>query len=94
MSDKAKEFLNLYVQSIINDTSQQFEDSLFEGITKEMDKDRIYAKMILNSISLSVKLSTQIIIDMLDHYEILKITSDEQLLQKLLLKIRTDISDQ
>lgn len=93
MSDKAKEFLNLYVQSIINDTSQQFEDALFEGVTKEMDKDRIYAKMILNSISLSVKLSTQIIIDMLDHYEIMKITSDEQLLQKLSLKIRTDISE-
>lgn len=93
MSDKAKEFLNLYVQSMINDTSQQFEDALFEGITKEMDKDRVYAKMILNNISLSAKLSTQIIIDILDYYEILKITSDEQLLQKLSLKLRTDISE-
>lgn len=93
MSDKAKELLNLYVQSIINDTIPQFEDALFDGVTNEMDRDRIYVKMLINSVSMSVKLTTQIIVDMLDQTGILEITSDEQLLQKLSLKIRTDISE-
>lgn len=91
MTDKAKKVISLYVQSIVNDNKDIFEDVLFNGVTSDMDKDRIYAKMILNSLSFSTELAVQIILTLLDDADILAVTSDERLLQKLALKLHTDI---
>lgn len=90
MTDKAKELLSLTVQQIVRDNMPQFENILFEGVLPEMDKDHILTKMILNSITLSVDLSTQIICEFLDSSDILNFPEDERLLQKLALKIHTD----
>lgn len=90
MTDKAKELLSVTVQQIVRDNMPQFENILFEGVLPEMDKDRILTKMILNSITLSVDLSTQIICEFLDSADILNFPEDERLLQKLALKIHTD----
>lgn len=47
--------------------------------------------MILNSLSFSTELAVQIILTLLDDADILTITSDERLLQKLALNLHTDI---
>lgn len=92
MTDKAKELISLHIQQIINDNSEQIQEALFHGVDSSMDKDRIYAKMILNSISVSTTLTSQIILELLDSKDIIHVNSDERLLQKLALKIHTDNS--
>lgn len=93
MTEKASQFINDYVQSVVNDNSEHFEDILLNGVTPDMDKDQIYVKMILNSINLSTNLATQIVLQILDDSNVLSITSDERLLQKLSLKLYTDTSE-
>ena len=83
MTDKAKELISLYVQSVVQDSNSQFEDIL-------MNNDQIYVNMILNSITLSTDLATQIVLDLLESSGIIDITSDERLLQKLALRLHTD----
>ena len=93
MTDKASKFISSYVQSVVNDNKEHFEEILLNGVTSEMDKDRIFVKMINNSISLSTNIAVQIILNLLDDSNVLPITSDEHLLQKLSLKLYTDISE-
>lgn len=93
MTDKASKFISSYVQSVVDDNKGCFEEVLLNGVTSDMDKDRIFVKMINNSISLSANLAVQIILSLLDESNILTITSDEKLLQKLSLKLYTDISE-
>lgn len=81
------------MQSVVNDNKEHFEEILLNGVTPEMDKDRIFVKMINNSISLSANIAVQIILNLLDDSNVLPITSDEHLLQKLSLKLYTDISE-
>lgn len=57
MTDKAKELISLHIQQIINDNSEQIQEALFHEVDSSMDKDRIFAKMILNSISVSTTLT-------------------------------------
>ena len=90
MTDKAKQLISLYVQGVIQDTSPQFEDVLMNNVTSEMSKDQIYVEMLLNAVALSTDLATQIILDLLDSTDILPITSDEKVLQKLALRLHTD----
>lgn len=90
MTDKAKELLSLYVQSVVQDSNSQFEDILMNNVTSDMNKDQIYVNMILNSITLSTDLATQIVLDLLESSGIIDITSDERLLQKLALRLHTD----
>ena len=90
MTDKAKELISLYVQSVVQDSNSQFEDILMNNVTSDMNKDQIYVNMILNSITLSTDLATQIVLDLLDSSGIIDITSDERLLQKLALRLHTD----
>lgn len=93
MTDKASKFISAYVQSVVNDNKEHFEEILLNGVTPEMDKDRIFVKMINNSIYLSTNIAVQIILNLLDDSNVLPITSDEHLLQKLSLKLYTDISE-
>ena len=93
MTDKASKFISAYVQSVVDDNKGCFEEVLLNGVTSDMDKDRIFVKMINNSISSSANLAVQIILSLLDESNILTITSDEKLLQKLSLKLYTDISE-
>ena len=79
MTDKAKELVSLYVQSIVRDSDSQFEDAIMNNV-----------KMVHNAVTLSVDLSTQIILDLLDYADVLPITSEEKVLQKLALRIHTD----
>ena len=81
MTDKAKQLVSLYVQGIVQDSMPQFE---------EMSKDQVYVKMLLNAVTLSTDLATQIILDLLDSTDVLPITSDEKVLQKLALRLHTD----
>lgn len=90
MTDKAKELISLYVQSVVQDSNSQFEDILMNNVTSHMNKDQIYVNMILNSITLSTDLATQIVLDLLESSGIIDITSDERLLQKLALRLHTD----
>lgn len=90
MTDKAKELISLYVQSAVQDSNSQFEDILMNNVTSDMNKDQIYVNMILNSITLSTDLATQIVLDLLESSGIIDITSDERLLQKLALRLHTD----
>lgn len=90
MTDKAKQLISLYVQGVVQDTSPQFEDVLMNNVTSEMSKDQVYVKMLLNAVALSADLATQIILDLLDSTDILSITSDEKILQKLALRLHTD----
>ena len=60
------------------------------NVTSDMNKDQIYVNMILNSITLSTDLATQIVLDLLESSGIIDITSDERLLQKLALRLHTD----
>lgn len=90
MTDKAKELVSVYVQSIVRDSDSQFEDAIMNNVTPDMDFNQIYVKMVHNAVTLSVDLSTQIILDLLDYADVLPITSDEKFLQKLALRIHTD----
>lgn len=90
MTNKAKEVVSEYIQSIVNDAKPQFENILLNGVTSDLTKDEIYVKMIFNSISLSVNLATQIVFDVLDNANVLPIISDEKQLQKLSLRLHTD----
>ena len=90
MTDKAKELISLYVQSVVQDSNSHFEDILMNNVTSDMNKDQIYVNMILNSITLSTDLATQIVLDLLESSGIIDITSDERLLQKLALRLHTD----
>lgn len=89
MTDKSKELLSLCVQDIIDDSKPQFERVLLNGVTRDMDKDNIYVKMIMNSISLSVDIAVQIICELLDSTGVVPFKSDEKEIQELLLRIRT-----
>ncbi|MCQ5359248.1 hypothetical protein NE549_18265, partial [Blautia obeum] len=60
------------------------------NLTSEMSKDQVYVKMLLNAVTLSTDLATQIILDLLDSTDVLPITSDEKVLQKLALRLHTD----
>ena len=71
------------MQSVVNDNKEHFEEILLNGVTPEMDKDRIFVKMINNSISLSANIAVQIILNLLDDSNVLPITSDEHLLKAL-----------
>ena len=90
MTDKAKQLVSLYVQDVVQDSMPQFEDALMNNVTPEMSKDQVYVKMILNAVTLSTDLATQIILDLLDSTDVLSITSDEKVLQKLALRLHTD----
>lgn len=90
MTDKTKEVLSLCVQNIIDERIPDFEDALFAGVTSDMDKDRVYTKMILNSISLSVDIAVQLICELLDTANVVPFTADDKHLQKFLLKLRTE----
>ena len=46
MTDKAKELISLYVQSVVQDSNSQFEDILMNNVTSDMNKDQIYVNMI------------------------------------------------
>ena len=90
MTDKAKQLVSLYVQDVIQDSMPQFEDALMNNVTPEMSKDQVYVKMLLNAVTLSTDHATQIILDLLDSTDVLSITSDEKVLQKLALRLHTD----
>lgn len=85
-----KQLVSLYVQGIVQDSMPQFEDILMNNLTSEMSKDQVYVKMLLNAVTLSTDLATQIILDLLDSTDVLPITSDEKVLQKLALRLHTD----
>mgnify|MGYP006935427500 FL=1 len=80
MTDKAKELVSLYIQSIVRDSDSQFEDAIMNNVTPDMNFNQIYVKMVHNAVTLSVDLSTQIILDLLDYADVLPITSEEKVL--------------
>lgn len=90
MTEQASKVISTYVQSVVNDNKNQFEDVLMSGVTTDMSTEQILTKMIFNSITLSADLSTQIILQLLEDSNLLSINSDEHTLQKLSLKLHTD----
>lgn len=90
MTDKTKEVLSLCVQDVIKQNMSQFENVLLNGVTPDMDKDTIYVKMIMNSISLSANIAVQFICELLDETGIIPFKTDEKELQKWILRFSTE----
>ena len=92
MTEKQKEVISLYVQEIVKDNSALIEDYLLNGVTNDMDKDNIVVKMVLNSVTLSTTLATQIVLDILENSKVISPKSDEYL-KKVEFEIRTKLAD-
>ena len=92
MTDKQKEVISLYVQETYKKSLPQIKNALMTNITDDMDRDSILTRMILNSILVSVDLSSQFLIEILQNHNVLNFLENEDL-QKTAFKIRTDLAD-
>ena len=92
MTDKQKEVISLYVQETSKKSLPQIKNALMTNITDDMDRDSILTRMILNSILVSVDLSSQFLIEILQNHNVLNFLENEDL-QKTAFKIRTDLAD-
>lgn len=92
MTEKQKEVISLYVQETYKKSLPQIKNALMTNITDDMDRDSILTQMILNSILVSVDLSSQFLIEILQNHNVLNFLENEDL-QKTSFKIRTDLAD-
>ena len=92
MTDKQKEVISLYVQETYKNSLPQIKNALMTDITDDMDRDSILYQMIFNSILVSVDLSSQFLIEILQNHNVLHFLENEDL-QKTAFKIRTDLAD-
>ncbi len=76
--------LNSMVDKIIKEHQMEIKESLFFGGTEEMSTEEVFALMTVNCLSLSMKLSVQVILDLLQSAGNLQI--DEREIAKLYLK--------
>lgn len=84
MEDLTVKALNSMVDKIMKDYQSEIEKALFSGGTEEMSKEEVFALMTVNCLSLSMKLSVQVIFDLLQSAGNLQI--DEREIAKLYLK--------
>ncbi len=84
MEDLTVKALNSIVDKIIKDNQKGITETLFSGGTHEMSKEEVFALMTLNCLSLSMKLSVQVILELLQSHGVLDL--DEHEIAKLYLK--------
>ena len=84
MKETTVKALNLAVDDMLKREQSSIEQCILSNITDDMTQEKIFAKMILNSLSVSVKLSTQSILSLLEESGILLL--DEREIEKHLLK--------
>ena len=84
MEDLTVKALNSMVDKIIKDNQKEITETLFSGGTNEMSIEKVFALMTLNCLSLSMKLSVQVTLDLLQSAGNLQI--DEREIAKLYLK--------
>lgn len=89
MTDSASKLINAYVQKILDDNPEIFENYLLNGVDDCSEIERALTKMIMNSVRVSTSISVQIIMNILEEEGIISINSDEKILLKNLLKIYT-----
>lgn len=76
--------LNSMVDKIMKDHQDEIAEALFTGGTDEMSKEKVIAIMMMNCLSLSMKLSVQVVFELLQSQGVLQI--DEHEIAKLYLK--------
>lgn len=84
MKETTVKALNLAVDDMLKREQSSIEQCILSNITDDMTQEKIFAKMILNSLSVSVKLSTQSILSLLEESGVLRL--DEREIEKHLLK--------
>ncbi len=78
-----------------NDYIGEFERGLFQGVTHEDSKDKVYTKMILNSMNIAADISAKIILEILITAGVIKPADERQLRRDILsvVKGQSSVSD-
>lgn len=84
MKETTIKALNLAVDDMLKHEQSAIEQCIFADLSDDMTQEKIFAKMILNCLSVSVKLSTQAILSLLEDSGVLHL--DEREIEKHLLK--------
>jgi len=84
MTDLAKQVISRDVDKIILDNSDEIVRQIFKGTESLTDSNAICSKMVFNCLSLSVKLSYEVLVDTLEAASLLQM--DQDLLKKIFLQ--------
>ena len=76
--------VNESIVQMLQDNQYAILEELTNGVDYNMSTENAYARMIMNCLSLSVKLSSQVVLGLLEEAGVIEI--DERELAKLLLK--------
>lgn len=84
--------LDKVIDDIIKNNQDEIMESLFSGVSDSMQKEKIYSIMIGNCLSLSMKLTSRFLLDLLESQGVFQI--DEREIAKLLLRqLSSEIKD-
>lgn len=89
MTELCAKVIQKVVAEQIESNSNVIEKFIFNGTNEDMSSEEIYSHMILNSVSLAVNMSVQIVTEMLLNSGTIEI-ADEEHLRKLLLSVVND----
>lgn len=89
MTELCAKVIQKVVAEQIESNSDIIEKFIFKGTNEGMSSEEIYSHMILNSVSLAVNMSVQIVSEMLLNSGTIEI-ADEEHLRKLLLSVVKD----
>lgn len=89
MTELCAKVIQKVVAEQIESNSNVIEKFIFNGTNEDMSSEEIYSHMILNSVSLAVNMSVQIVTEMLLNSGTIEI-ADEEHLRKLLLSVVKD----
>lgn len=84
MNDLTIDALYSSIDNIINENQDMIEQTLFRNADSSMSAEEVIARMIPNCLSLSVKLSVQLTLELLQSHGLFEI--DEREISKLYLK--------
>lgn len=84
MNDLTIDALYSSIDNVINENQDMIEQILFQHTDNSMSAEEVIARMIPNCLSLSVKLSVQLTLELLQSHGVFEI--DEQEIAKLYLK--------
>lgn len=84
MEELTVKALNTMIDRIIKDNQEQIMQNLFNGGNYSMTTEEVFSLMTINCLSLSMKLSVQVVFDLLQSQGILEI--DDREIAKLFLK--------
>lgn len=84
MEEITAKALDLLIDETIKENGRQIKESLFANTDESMQRDDLYAVMMMNCLSASVKVSTKLILKVLKDAGVLQI--DDREAAKILLK--------